>query len=298
MISCAVRTMRTACLKSSIANSPSSLTNFIRFRLARLQAESSRYMYSLHGVDALMGAVLADVCQRLMLSWYWIPGSPQTQAASAILLRRYRALTVSTGSPEVMAWVVQSLSSSTARMKSSVTRTELFEFWKKTDAYASPPLKLPSYPASMSAQAFCSSLSLQSMNSSTSGWSALRITIFAARRVLPPDLITPANASKPFMKLTGPDASPPPASFSLEERMVERFEPVPEPCLKSMPSVLAKPRMDSMVSSTELMKHAALCGRSSMPTLNHTGELNAARCLRRMSLSSLRKASASSSVAK
>ncbi len=125
-------------------------------------------------------------------------------------------MTVSTGSPVVMACVVQSLSSSTACMKSSVTRTELFEFWKKTDAYASPPLKFPSYPASISAQAFFSSSSLQSMNSSTSGWPTLRITIFAARRVLPPDLITPAKASKPFMKETGPLASPPPRSVSLE----------------------------------------------------------------------------------
>ena len=32
------------------------------------------------------------------------------------------------------ARVCQSLSSTTARMNSSVTRTELFEFWKKTDA--------------------------------------------------------------------------------------------------------------------------------------------------------------------
>ena len=43
------------------------------------------------------------------------------------------------------------------------------------------------------------------MNSSMSGWSALRITILAARRVLPPDLIVPADASAPRMKLTGPD---------------------------------------------------------------------------------------------
>ena len=35
-----------------------------------------------------IGAVLALVCQRLMLSWYWMPGSPQTQAASAILFMR------------------------------------------------------------------------------------------------------------------------------------------------------------------------------------------------------------------
>ncbi len=80
--------------------------------------------------------------------------------------------------------------------------------------------------------------------------------------------------------------------------MVDRLEPVPEPNLKSMPSVLARPRMLSMVSSTELMKQAEHCGCSSIPTLNQTGELKAARCLRRMSFSSLRNASASSSVAK
>ena len=45
------------------------------------------------------------------------------------------------------------------------------------------------------------------------------MTIFAARRVLPPDLMTPANASKPFMKDTGPEAVPPPASSSFDERM-------------------------------------------------------------------------------
>ncbi len=106
----------------------------------------------------------------------------------------------------------------------------------------------------------------------------LRITILAARRVLPPDLITPANASKPFMKLTGPDAVPPPWSSSLEERMGDRFVPVPEPYLNSMPSVLARPRMDSMVSSTLLMKQAEHCGSASIPTLNQTGELKDIFC--------------------
>src|SRR5918996_4565089 len=128
----------------------------------------------------------------------------------------------------------------------------------------------------MSAQAFCSSLSLQLMNSSMSGWSALRITIFAARRVLPPDLITPANASKPFMNETGPEAVPPPASNSRDERIAERFEPVPEPYLKSIPSVRARVRIESIVSWTELMKHAEHCGAFSKPQLNHTGLLNAA----------------------
>jgi hypothetical protein len=47
----------------------------------------------------------------------------------------------------------------------------------------------------MSAHALRSSSTLQLMKSTISGWSASRITILAARRVLPPDLITPAKAS-------------------------------------------------------------------------------------------------------
>src|SRR5512141_2300071 len=106
-------------------------------------------------------------------------------------------------------------------------------------AYTSP-LNEPSQPASMRSQAFFSSFSLQRMNSSMSGWSTLGMTIFAARRVLPPDLIAPAKLSKPFMKETGPEAMPPDERDSVEERSEDRFEPVPEPNLESMPSVLAR----------------------------------------------------------
>src|SRR5512142_1265003 len=130
----------------------------------------------------------------------------------------------------------------------------------------------------MSAQAFFSSAALHSTNSTMSGWSASRMTIFAARRVFPPLLMTPANASKPRMKLTGPEASPPPESASLEERILERFEPAPEPYLKSMPSVCARRRIESIESDTELMKHALHCGCSSTPTLNQTGELKDIFC--------------------
>ena len=70
-----------------------------------------------------------------------------------------------------------------------------------------------------------------------SGWSALSTTILAARRVLPPDLITPAEASAAFMKDTGPEAVPPAESFSRHERSAERFTPEPEPPLKIMPSL-------------------------------------------------------------
>ena len=41
-------------------------------------------------------------------------------------------------SPVVIDRVCHGLSSSTARMNSSVTRTLLFEFWKNTEAYAGP----------------------------------------------------------------------------------------------------------------------------------------------------------------
>jgi len=77
------------------------------------------------------------------------------------------------------------------------------------------------------------------------------------------------------MNETGPDAEPPLASFSREERSDERLVPVPEPNLKSRPSVLASSRIESMVSSTELMKQAEHWGFGSQPTLNQTGELKA-----------------------
>src|SRR6266567_8477755 len=136
------------------------------------------------------------------------------------------------------------------------------------------------------------------MNSTMSGWSTLRMTILAARRVLPPDLITPAKASKPFMKETGPDAVPPPASSSREERSGERLDPVPEPYLKSIPSVLARVRIEAIESPQELMKQAEAWGFSSMPTLNQTGELKEATWLTSIAASSSWKASRSAAVAK
>src|SRR5919108_4224089 len=127
----------------------------------------------------------------------------------------------------------------------------------------------------MSAQAFFSSSALERMKSMRSGWSALRMTILAARRVVPPDLIEPANESYPFMKETGPEAVPPPESCSLDERRTDRLVPVPLPNLNSMPSVLARSRIDSIESWTELMKQAeACCARPGTPMLNQTGLLN------------------------
>src|SRR5271154_6859484 len=111
------------------------------------------------------------------------------------------------------------------------------------------------------------------MKSSMSGCSTLRMTILAARRVLPPDLMTPAKASKPRMKLSGPEAVPPPDNNSIDPRIGERFEPVPDPHLKSMPSVFARVRIESSESSTALMKHAEHCGLRYPVTENSTAQV-------------------------
>ena len=85
-----------------------------------------------------MRSELEEVCQSLMAVSYWIPGSPQTHAASAILRNTSRAFSVSTGSPLTTARVCQVPSDSTACMNSSFTRTEWLPFWKKIEPYASP----------------------------------------------------------------------------------------------------------------------------------------------------------------
>ena len=143
-------------------------------------------------------------------------------------------------------------------MNSSVTRTELLAFWYWIE-WLSAPSRSMSKPASRRTRALRSSMALHQMKSSMSGWSASRMTILAARRVLPPDLMVPAEASAPRMKLTGPEAVPPPLSSSCEERMRDRLTPAPEPPLKMMPSSVYQLRIESIVSSTARMKQALPC---------------------------------------
>src|SRR4051794_7286875 len=100
------------------------------------------------------------------------------------------------------------------------------------------------------------------------------------------------------MKETGPEAVPPLASGSIDPRMLDRLMPEPEPPRKMRPSRVFQSRIESIVSSTERMKQAEHCGDSSKPTLNQTGELNAATWCRRMYVSSAWNASPSSSEAK
>src|ERR1700716_2277955 len=104
---------------------PVEVTNFNRLKLARLQAELSRNMYSEQGFEALMRPEFLLVCQRLMVESNCMPGSPHCQVASAISCMSSRALYSLTGVRSLTVRVVKVESVSTARMNSSVTRTEL-----------------------------------------------------------------------------------------------------------------------------------------------------------------------------
>ncbi len=98
----------TAWRKALTSNSPRSSTNFSRLSEARLQAELSRCMYSLQGFEALIRPLLGQVCQALIVVSNCIPGSPQAQAASAIIRSRSRARCSSAISPSVTKRVCHS----------------------------------------------------------------------------------------------------------------------------------------------------------------------------------------------
>src|SRR5918997_3553565 len=291
-MSIAVMSSSTAFTKVRESNVPSSWRNFMRFSDARLHELLSRLMYSEQGLDALIRPVSGLVCQSLIVSSYWMPGSAHSQAAFVTLRNRSLASTVSITEPSIRARSPKSVPSSTARMNSSDTRTELLAFWYWTLVMSLPPRSM-SYPASRSARILFSSRALVSMNSSMSGGSTSSTTILAARRVAPPDLIVPALASAPRMNETGPDAVPPELSSSLDERIRERLRPAPEPPLKMKPSSRYQFRIESIESSTERMKHAETCCGEGVPTLNQTGELNAKYWCTSSQVSSCSKVSAS-----
>src|SRR5215217_5946314 len=296
-MSIAVMMNSTAFAKRAASKVSSSLRNFSRLRLARLQEELSSDMYSEHGLDAVMRPVSGLVCQSLIVSSYCRPGSAQAQAASLILRNRSRASTVSMTRPSSRALRPNDVPSSTARMNSSVTRTELLAFWYWTEVMSAPPRSM-SNPASRRARILSSSRALVSTNSTMSGWSTSRTTILAARRVAPPDLMVPADASAPRMNDTGPDAVPPEDSSSLDDRMRERLRPAPEPPLKMNPSSLYQLRIESIESSTERMKQALTCAGAPVPTLNQTGLLKEKYWLTSSQVSSCSKISPSAAVLK
>src|SRR5712691_10885643 len=125
--------MSTAWWKASTSNWPLGARNFIRLSEAKLQAVSSRNIYSEHGFEALIRPVFLQVFQRLIVVSYCMPGSPQCQADSAMRWSSSREGYLPAGVPSVTLRVHQSRSSSTACMNSSVTRTEWLAFWKKIE---------------------------------------------------------------------------------------------------------------------------------------------------------------------
>ena len=79
------------------------------------------------------------------------------------------------------------------------------------------------------------------------------VTIFAARRVMPPDFVAPAPLSNTSRKLISPDEVPPPESFSMLPRIFEKFVPVPDPYLNSRASDFSRSKMAIRSSSTDWM---------------------------------------------
>jgi hypothetical protein len=104
----------------------------MRFSEARLQAVSSRNMYSEQGLEERISPPAGQVCHSLTVEWNWMPGSAQCQAASAIFSHSPRALigTRRVGSTRPVR--THSPSATTWRMNSAVRRTELFEDWPLT----------------------------------------------------------------------------------------------------------------------------------------------------------------------
>ena len=118
-MSIAVMTSSMSFANRSTSKVSSSRRNFIRLMLARLHEELSRWTYSEHGLDAVIRPDSGQVCQSLIVSSYWMPGSAHSQAAWAILRNSSLASTVSITSPVRAGGRPNSPPSSTARMNSS-----------------------------------------------------------------------------------------------------------------------------------------------------------------------------------
>ena len=127
-MSIAVTTSSTVPTNRSQSKVPSGRRKLNTLSEARLQEELSSDMYSEQGLLAVIRPVSGLVCQSLIVSSYWIPGSAQLHAASAIVRNSVRASTVSITRPSSRARSGNSRPSSTAAMKESVTRTELLAF--------------------------------------------------------------------------------------------------------------------------------------------------------------------------
>ncbi len=108
--------------------------NVRRFNEARLHAVSSRNMYSLQGLLALIRPASGQVCQSLIVESYCTPGSAQRQAAYPMASQSFVASSVLATPPSVRRVRSQVESLATASKKALGMRTELLEFWPETVA--------------------------------------------------------------------------------------------------------------------------------------------------------------------
>ena len=69
--------------------------------------------------------------------------------------------------------------------------------------------------------------------------------------MVPPDLIQPAQVSKPSRKEITPEEEPPEVNGSPAARIELKFVPVPDPCLNNLISDSCKAIIESIVSSTD-----------------------------------------------
>src|SRR5690606_7904402 len=111
---------------------PASVLKRARLSEARLQAVSSRNIYSEHGLEARISPPAGDVCQALIVSWNCTPGSAQVQAARQIEFHRSCAGTLRWTAPSSRRVSRHSSLLTTALRKASVTRTELLAFCPAT----------------------------------------------------------------------------------------------------------------------------------------------------------------------
>ena len=123
---------RMACRYAGTSNSPSGVRKAPRFRDARLHAVSSRNMYSLHGLEALMRPSSGHVCHSLIVVSYCIPGSAHIQAAQQMRSHRSLALSVLATAPSVRRVRCHSPFSRNARKNPLGTRMLLLEFCPDT----------------------------------------------------------------------------------------------------------------------------------------------------------------------
>ena len=178
-------------------------------------------------------------------------------------------------------------------MNSSVTRTELLAFWYWTEMMSLPPRSM-SKPASRSARILSSSRALVSTNSSMSGWSTSRTTILAARRVAPPDLMVPADASAPRMKRDRAGGGAAGGQQLLGRADAGEVEAGAGAALEDQALLLVpvEDRVHRVVDGEDEAGARPAAG-AAVPTLNQTGELKLKTWCSSIQVSSCSKISAS-----